>query len=43
MKKLIDDIRYQDYLKRVEVLNQNKAHLSTYRHTLCESEKNKLI
>ena len=43
MRNLIEDLKYNEYLKRVEILNNKKAHLSTYRHTMNTNEKNLLI
>jgi hypothetical protein len=43
MKVLIEDIKYKEYLKRVEILNDKKAYLSTYRFVLTKDEKNTLI
>ncbi len=43
MRSLIEDLKYNDYLKRVEILNQKKAYLSTYRHILNKNEKQILI
>ncbi len=43
MKDLVEDIKYKDYLKRVEILNQKKAYLSTYRFVLRRDEKKILI
>ncbi|CDW91719.1 UNKNOWN [Stylonychia lemnae] len=43
MRDLVEDIKYKDYLKRVEILNQKKAYLSTYRFVLGKDEKQILI
>lgn len=43
MRDLVEDIKYKDYLKRVEILNQKKAYLSTYRFVLNRDEKKILI
>eukprot|EP00347_Sterkiella_histriomuscorum_P018130 403346676 len=43
MRDLVEDIKYKDYLKRVEILNQKKAYLSTYRFVLKKEEKQILI
>ena len=43
MKELVEDVRYKDYLKRVEILNEKKAFLSTYRFTLTKDQKLTLI
>lgn len=43
MRDLIEDLKYNEYLKRVEIINQKKAYLSTYRHVLGKEEKEILI
>ena len=43
MRNLIEDLKYNEYLKRVEILNNKKAHLSTYRHIMKMNEKKLLI
>lgn len=39
MKDLVEEIKYKEYLKRVEILNEKKAYLSTYRFVLTKDEK----
>lgn len=43
MKELVEDIKYKDYLKKVEILNEKKAYLSTYRYILKKEVKQALI
>jgi len=43
MKDLVEDLKYNDYLKRVEILNNKKAYLSTYRFVLDKDVKKILI
>jgi len=43
MNELAEDLRYKEYLKRVEILNQKKAYLSTYRFVLQKETKLALI
>jgi hypothetical protein len=43
MKDLAEDLKYSEYLKKVEILNQKKAYLSTYRYVLNKNEKEILI
>ena len=43
MRNLVEDIKYKDYLKKIEILNQKKAWLSTYRFTLKADEKMSII
>lgn len=43
MRDLAEDLRYKEYLKRVEILNQKKAYLSTYRFVLTKEAKTALI
>ena len=43
MNELAEDLRYKEYLKRVEILNQKKAYLSTYRFVLQKEAKLALI
>lgn len=43
MRDLAEDLSYKEYLKRVEILNQKKAYLSTYRFVLTKETKTALI
>jgi hypothetical protein len=43
MRDLAEDLKYKEYLKRVEILNQKKAYLSTYRFVLTKEAKLALI
>jgi hypothetical protein len=43
MQDVAEDIRYEEYLKRVGGLNQKKAFLTSYRHILSKEHKMEMI
>jgi hypothetical protein len=43
IRNLVEDLKYKEYLKKVEVLNERKAYLSTYRYTLNPAQKRIII